>query len=278
MAVYHPQIVHFAIALLAVGVLFRALSLFGRPAFVGPAALTLLLLGTAAAALAVNSGGAASGPVEQVPGLRASVSEHERWGERTRTVFAVVIAIEAIGLLLLRSPKRRYVHLVSTAVGLVGLVCLYETGEHGARLVYSYAGGIGIRSGDPADVERLLLAGLYQQAVIERRNGRLAEAGALLAQAGQRFPHDPEVQLAAAESLLLDRKDAQGALSQLKGIAPPAGNRALRLRHGLLTVDALEALGQRDGAAAVVQGLMIDFPDFPKLKQRLDALRSPAPQ
>jgi hypothetical protein len=44
----------------------------------------------------------------------------------------------------------------------------------------------------------------------------------------------------------------------------------------LLTADALEAAGQRDGAAVVVQGLVTDFPDVARLKQRLDLLKSPA--
>ena len=38
MGALHPQVVHFAIALLVVGVLFRAVSWLGRPAFVSPAA------------------------------------------------------------------------------------------------------------------------------------------------------------------------------------------------------------------------------------------------
>jgi hypothetical protein len=36
--VYHPAIVHFAVALLVVGVIFRWISLTGRAAFTGPAA------------------------------------------------------------------------------------------------------------------------------------------------------------------------------------------------------------------------------------------------
>lgn len=277
MASYHPQIVHFVIALLAVGVLFRAVSLLGRPAFASPAALTLLILGTTAAVLAVRSGTDAHGPVERVPGSRSAVVEHEEWGERTRNVFFGVVAIEAAALLLFGSPKRRYLHAASAAVGLVGLFCLYEAGEHGGRLVYSYAGGVGIRSGDPADVERLLLAGLYHQAQIERKAGRPAEAAALFAQAGQRFRNDPEVQLAAAESLLLDRKDSAAALAELRAIAPPRDNQSLRIRHGLLTADALEAAGQREGAAAVVQALLTEFPDATRLSQRLETLKSAAP-
>jgi uncharacterized membrane protein len=277
MAAFHPQIVHFAIALLVVGVLFRAVSLLKRPAFVSPAALTLLILGTIAVLLAVQSGTAAHGPVERVPGSRAAVVEHEQWGARTHNVFVGVIAIEAVALLLWTSPKKRYAHAASAIVGLVGLFCLYETASAGGRLVYSYAGGVGIRSGDPADVERLLLAGLYHQAQAERKAGRPAEASALLTQAGQRFRNDPEVQLAAAESLLVDRKDSAAALAALEAIKPPRENRALRIRHGTLTADALEAAGQREGAAAVVQGLLTEFPDAARLKQRLDALKSGAP-
>ena len=44
-ASFHPQIVHFAIALLIVGVIFRLLSFTGRFAFTGPAATTLVVSG-----------------------------------------------------------------------------------------------------------------------------------------------------------------------------------------------------------------------------------------
>ena len=106
MAYYHPQFVHFAIALLVVGVVLRALSLIGRPPFVAPAALTLLAVGTIAAALAVQSGTAAHGPVERIPGARNAVVEHEEWGIRTRNVFYGVIAIEAVALLMGRWTGR----------------------------------------------------------------------------------------------------------------------------------------------------------------------------
>jgi uncharacterized membrane protein len=273
MAAYHPQIVHFAITLLVVGVVFRAVSLIPHPALAGPSALVLIVLGTGAAALAVNSGDAAHDAVERMPGVGVAVAAHEDWGRRTLTVFMGVIAIEAVGLMLFRSPRRRHAYLASTVVGLVGLVCVYQAGALGGRLVYSYAGGVGTRSGDPADVERLLLAGLYQQAQVERRAGRRAQAAALVAQAAERFPADTDVQLAAAQSLLLDRQDPAAALAKLKEIVVVRDDRALRIQHGLLTADALEAAGQRDGAAALVQGLLTDYPDEPRLQQRLATLK-----
>src|SRR5258708_39453537 len=77
---YHPVIVHFAIALLILGVIFRWISLSGRAPFTGPAAATCLLLGAAAAFLAVHSGTDAHGPVERIPGVRQAVMDLEDAG------------------------------------------------------------------------------------------------------------------------------------------------------------------------------------------------------
>src|SRR5205807_7970056 len=89
-----PQGVHCGIALLFAGVLARCVALTGRAPFTGPAAAVLLLVGTGAAVLAVQSGTAAHGPVERVPGARAAVMQHEEWGERTRNICLVVAALE----------------------------------------------------------------------------------------------------------------------------------------------------------------------------------------
>lgn len=277
MAYFHPPIAHFAIALLIIGVLFRALSLLRRPAFLDSAALVLLACGTIAALLAVRSGTAAHGPVERIPGARAAVVEHEEWGERTRTIFLIVIAIEAVGLVLRRSEKRRYALIASTVVGVIGVFSVYQTGAHGGDLVYKYAGGVGIRSGDPADVDRLLTAALYQQAQVDRKAGRGTEANALLMQAARRHPNDPELQMTAAESMLLDRKDPQQALAILRAVSPPHDNRFLRVRHGTLTANALVQAGQRDGALAVLQGLATEYPDDQRIKQRIEAVKSGKP-
>ena len=62
----HPIVVHFAIALLIAGAVFRWLSLTGRLSFASPAAASLLLVGTVAAVMAVKSGTDAHGPVERL--------------------------------------------------------------------------------------------------------------------------------------------------------------------------------------------------------------------
>jgi len=275
MGSFHPQVVHFAIALLIVGVVFRLLSLTGRIAFAGPAASVLLLLGTALAVAAAQTGIAAHGPVERVPGSRDAVVEHEDWGIRARNVFLAVAALEILALVLARRGKARPAHLLSGAVGLAGLFCLYEAAEHGGELVYSYAGGVGIRSGEPEDVARLLLAGLYHQAQLDRTAGRPAEASRLIEEMARRFPDDLEVQMLAAESLLLDGKEAEGAIAALDRISVPQDNRRLVSRHGILRADALQGAGRADEARSVLEALLARYPDSSSVKEKLANLPTP---
>jgi len=275
MGSFHPQVVHFAIALLIVGVVFRLLSLTGRIAFAGPAASVLLLLGTALAVAAAQTGIAAHGPVERVPGSRDAVVEHEDWGIRARNVFLAVAALEILALVLARRGKARPAHLLSGAVGLAGLFCLYEAAEHGGKLVYSYAGGVGIRSGEPEDVARLLLAGLYHQAQLDRKAGRALEASRLIEEMTRRFPDDLEVQMLAAESLLLDGKEAEGAIAALDRISVPQDNRRLVSRHGILRADALQGAGRADEARSVLEALLARYPDSSSVKEKLANLPTP---
>ena len=61
MGSYHPQVVHFAIALVFVGAALRLVSLTRRVTFAGPAATTLMLLATISAFAATYTGTAAHG-------------------------------------------------------------------------------------------------------------------------------------------------------------------------------------------------------------------------
>ncbi|MEP7346923.1 MAG: DUF2231 domain-containing protein [Gemmatimonadaceae bacterium] len=160
----HPYSAHIVIAFLLMGVAFRLVSVTGRWTWTNPAATTLLLLGTVAAVVSVQSGTDAHGPVERVPGSRTAVMEHEDWGKRTRNIFLGVAALEILGLIV-AADKRKWLRYGSAVVGLAGAYAVVETGEHGGELVYEYAGGVGLRTGNPEDVSRLLLAGMYHQAM-----------------------------------------------------------------------------------------------------------------
>ncbi len=269
---FHPQVVHFVIALLLVGVAMRVAALFFRWTWLNPAAVTLLVLGTLASVAAVKTGDDAHGPVERVPGARAAVVEHEEWGERTRNLFLLIAGVELLALAL-SDQRRRYVRMATAALGVGGIFLIYETGEHGGDLVYSYAGGVGIRSGDTADVSRLLLAGLYHQAMLDRREGRGEAAAPLFEEMSRRFPADTAIRLLAIESRLRDRGDVAGARQAIEALQPPESDTRNSRAVALLKVDILAAAGHRDSARALLEPIVQASPNSARLRAKLDSLR-----
>ena len=273
---YHPIIVHFAIVLLIVGVVFRWVSLTGRAPFTGPAAATLLILGTVAAYLAVHSGTDAHGPVERIPGVRQAVMDHEDAGHWARNVFLVVALLEIAALV----AKKRSVQVArvalwgSAVVGIFGAAAVVKTADRGGDLVYRYAGGIGIRSGDTADVNRLYLAGIYQAAQQARVQHDSARAAVLFGQLEREFPNDTTVRLLAIESLLRDRDDGRAALAALARFPVRADDRRLQVRIGFLRSDAYVVLGKPDSARAVLEQLGTAFPDMQaRIKDRIAQIK-----
>jgi|SRR5438067_12825905 len=269
LAVYHPIIVHFAIALLIVGVIFRWISLTGRAPFAGPAAATLLIVGTTMAVLAVRSGQDAHGPVERIPGVRQAVTEHEEAGEWARDVFLVVALLEIAALVARRkSINVARVALWGSAVaGIAGGLAIVKTAGRGGDLVYNYAGGVGIRAGDTAAVTRLYLAGLYQAALQARTQKDSARAAMLFTELERQFPNDTTVKLLAIESQLRDKRDSRAALTALSRINARSDDRRLQMRIGFLKADAYVAAGKPDSARVVLEQLATAFPD---MQQRIE--------
>lgn len=272
LAAFHPQVVHFVIGILIVGVAFRIVALTGRMKWTGPAATALLVIGGAAAFVAAKSGTAAHGPVERIPGAREAVQSHEEWGERTRNVFVGVAALELVALVL-SGGVARTVRAVSALAGIAGVAVLYETAEHGGDLVYSYAGGVGIRTGNPEDVGRLLVAGLYNEAQVARKAGKGDEANLLLKMLAERTPTDVTARLMLAESYLLDRKNPSAALAALDSITVRPDDARLRPRRDMLVADALRQAGRTDSARTVLRALATQFPANPRVKAKLDSLK-----
>jgi uncharacterized membrane protein len=273
-AALHPQIVHFAVALRFVGVALRLISLTGRLSWTGSAATTLIVVGTTATVLAVTSGTQAHGPIERIPGVRPAVVEHEEWGERARNMFLGVTLIELVAVVLALGKNRfaRGAAIAAAVVGVAGLAALYEAAEHGGELVYGYAGGVGTRSGDPADVNRLLIAGVYQQALQDRAAGNGAASNALIEAAAQRFPDQLEFQLYAVEWQAEVKKDPAGALQRLDAMPIAQAEPRIRVRAGMLRVNALVAQGNVAGAKAVLQTLKNENPANAQIQRRLDEL------
>ncbi|MEO8678043.1 MAG: DUF2231 domain-containing protein [Vicinamibacterales bacterium] len=273
-AAFHPQVVHFAVALLVIGVVFRLVSLTGRLSYTGPAATSLIVIGTIASVLAVRSGTDAHGPVERVPGARAAVMDHEEWGIRARNIFLGVAVLELIAAALAsRKPQQARVFAMgAAAIGLVGVGALYEAGEHGGELVYNHAGGIGIRSGNPQDVGNLLVAGLYHQAGLDRAAGKGPDGAALIDLAAARNPQNFELQLISIEWTTEVKKDPADALRRLDLMTLPAGDNRLKIRAAMARSAALAASGNLEAAKQVLLTLKGEYPNNQQIQRRLDEL------
>jgi len=116
------------------------------------------------------------------------------------------------------------------------------------------------------------VAGLYQQAMVDRRAGRHEQAAELIQQLARRRPADITAQFLAAESQLLDRKDPRAALTAVQAIPVAEGDARSRLRRGFLMADAYVAAGRTDSARVVLEGLSRDFPNDQRITQRLSRL------
>ena len=267
----HPYVVHIVVGFVIAGCVLRIISLAGKWNWMNQAAATALILGAVAAYVAHRSGTDAHGPAERVPGAREAVMEHEEWGERSRNLFLLIAGVEVLGLAL--ASRRRVIHMASAALGVVGLFVIYETAEHGGELVYSYAGGVGLRTGEPEDVGRLLRAGLYHQGMLDRREHRADAASRLFAEMKQRWPEDQEVQIMAAESRLRDANDATGALGDIDTLLGGVSDPRLKRNATLLRAYAFLALGQKDSARAIVGKLASENPTNARYRTLADSIK-----
>lgn len=257
---FHPQLVHFAVALGVVGVLLRLVSLTGKLTWTSAAARAILVAAAVVGFLTALSGRQAHGPVERIPGAAHAVEEHEDWGNRARNLLLVVGALELAGLAVGKRKAALAVNVASGLVGIGAVFALYEAGEHGGELVYEYAGGPGIRSGDTTDVTRLLIAGLHARAMADRAAGDREGAARLIDELVRRMPDDPGAVLSGIESQLKDKGDAAGAIVALRGMNPGDDRRA-RFRRTLLLADAFKAAGSIDSARAVLEDFKKDNPN-----------------
>ena len=148
---------------------------------------------------------------------------------------------------------------LAAAGGLATAGAIYRASDLGGDVVYRYAGGIGTRSGDPADIDNLLVAGLYHAARNARESGRPETAARLIDELARTRPADTAVWLLATESQLRDRRDPGAAALALQGMVIPSRSR-FAPRHGILRAEALVSLGQTDSARLVLQELRQRYP------------------
>lgn len=272
-AVFHPQIVHFVIAGAVLGILFRWVSLTGKLKWTDGAATALIVIGAVASWFAVRSGVDAHGIPERIPGAVQMVQHHEEEGFELRNLLLALAALELIILIPQLAPWRKYGRFAAALGGVWAAGLIYETGEAGGKLVYSYAGGVGTRSGDSTDVNNLLKAGMYHRAALSRTQKNDSGAAAAYAELAAKFPDDPTAQIMGAESLILDRKDFAAAQAALIKLTVPADTARNYRRYKLAWADAYIGLGKKDSARMILEPLLSKAPTNKALMDRMEKVK-----
>jgi uncharacterized membrane protein len=270
---FHPQIVHFVIVGAGLGIFFRWLSLTGKLTWTNGAATALILLGTVAAWLAVTSGSDAHGAAERIPGVARAVQLHEDAGHNARNVLLFIAALELAALVPALGKWKKMILVGSAIVGVAGAYEIYDVGRLGGELVYAYAGGVGIRSGDSTDVNRVLLAAMYDRAQLDRTQKNAGGAAQAFAELAAKFPNDVTVQLLQVESLMQDKQDFTGALAVLARIPTPPDSARMYTRYEMDRADALVGAGQKDAAGTILKALAARFPTSKSIQDKLDKIK-----
>jgi uncharacterized membrane protein len=140
----HPQVVHFPIAFMAIYAVLEITGILTGKEFFQKAAYLFLFLGVLSAIAAVITGNQAAEVASKWKDQGADIptgliSEHEEYATITMWYFT--------GLLVLRTflfVKKKFHGLVKylfILLAVVGLYLIYQTGDHGGKLVYDHGVG-----------------------------------------------------------------------------------------------------------------------------------------
>jgi predicted Zn-dependent protease len=140
-------------------------------------------------------------------------------------------------------------------------------------VIAAYSGGVGIRSGDSTDVNRMVLAAMYDRAQLFRTQKNAAGAADAFATLAAQFPADQTIRLLAVESLIQDKKDYAGALAALQRMPAPADSDRTRTRYETDRADAFAGNGQPDSARVILTDLAKRFPANKRIQDKLARLK-----
>jgi len=137
------MLVHFPLAILFFAALMDLLTFFlDKKWWDEKKTAVTYLIGAVAAVVVYFTGGMAADSLDIPKVAYHAVGAHAGWAEWTVWFFGIY-AILRIILSALGKFENTRVHVLFFALSFVGLFFLYETGEHGANLVFNYGLGTG---------------------------------------------------------------------------------------------------------------------------------------
>lgn len=148
--VYHPLFVHFPIALLLAGTLFKITGLWGKGKFLSLPGTILLTMGVIGGWIAIYTGDLADGIVSRTLCDPTILKDHENSSYTTMWLFSCALLVDFMFQLKFISFKKKLIDILVISTLLVGSGFLMYTGHLGATLVYQQAAGVNRPSPDCA--------------------------------------------------------------------------------------------------------------------------------
>lgn len=140
LAEFHPRVVHFPIALLFTYVLFESLGAITKKDFLLKSAHLILLLGVIGAFAAIQTGERAEMAFDYWnKEASAIMEEHEQYANITIWYFAVLLVLRTF--LVFKKKFTNVFKYIFVVLALIGAYFVFQTGDHGGRMVYEH--GIG---------------------------------------------------------------------------------------------------------------------------------------
>jgi uncharacterized membrane protein len=135
----HPQIVHFPVAFLLIYVLLEIIGIILKKDFFQKTAHLFLFLGVLAAVAAVITGNQAADIASQWEDKGAIIpfgliSEHEEFATITLWYFTGLLVFRTV--LVLKKKFEGKIRYLIIALAFFGAYLVYQTGDHGGKLVY----------------------------------------------------------------------------------------------------------------------------------------------
>lgn len=165
LAQFHPKVVHFAIALLFVYAFLEAIGAVFKKELFTNAAYIILILGVLGSFAALQSGEQAAQIAEKWDDIGTDtiipfnlIEEHEDYANTTFFYFLALAVLRTLFAINFQKKKKwsehfekvRYAFVV---LAFIGCYFVYETGEHGGKLVYKH--GVGTDLIKPAEAPSL---------------------------------------------------------------------------------------------------------------------------
>ncbi len=141
----HPMIVHFPIALLIIGFLVDAISLFVKRDFLEKTGFILLIVGAIGAIAAYFSGASAADGLVEAGSLKDAVEVHESAAELALWII-IGAAVFRTALVMVRRYAGYY-RWIAFAIFFAGVLAVSRTGYYGGELVFKHAAGVTIEFG-----------------------------------------------------------------------------------------------------------------------------------